>query len=213
VLLTDPNQDVPYSEDLQSRDGAKAWADEADRKRPLRLGIRRAIVDRLSVLPPHARVLELGSGPGFLAEQVLNRCPEIASYTLFDFSEPMLAMSRARVAGFPTTAFVLGDFRSEEWTKNLSRPYEAVVSMQAVHEVRHKRRVPRLYHDIYNVLAPAGIFLIADRVPDDDSARSRALFMTAQEQTLALNEAGFVDVHVVMAGDALVLCECRKPGS
>jgi SAM-dependent methyltransferase len=209
--LTEPDQDVPYAEDLQSPEGAKAWVDEADRKRPLRLRIRHTIVDRLAALPPGARVLELGSGPGFLAEQILNGCTDVAHYTLFDFSEPMLDMSRNRVAQFPTATFVLGDFRSRGWTQNLSLPYEAVVSMQAVHEVRHKRHVPRLYQEIYNIVAANGIFLIADRVPDDDSARSRALFMTAEEQTVALNEAGFMDVHVMMEGDALVLCECRKP--
>ena len=35
---------------------------------------------------PGARVLELGSGPGFLAERVLERCPQLGTYTLVDFS-------------------------------------------------------------------------------------------------------------------------------
>ena len=90
-------------------------------------------------------------------------------------------------------------------------PYEAVVSMQEVHEVRHKRHVPQLYQRIYNLLTAGGAFLVADRTPEDDSARSRALFMTEGEQLQALATAGFVDVRALMAGDALVLCEGRKP--
>ena len=82
--------------------------------------------------------------------------------------------------------------------------------MQAVHEVRHKRHVPPLYRQIYGLLADTGTFLVADREPADDSPRSTALFMTAQEQTQALTDAGFVDVRVVMSGDALVLYQCRK---
>jgi hypothetical protein len=54
------------------------------------------------------------------------------------------------------------------------------------------------------------LFLLADRVPEDDLPRSTALFMTEQEQTRALAGAGFHDVRVVMSGDALVLCQCRK---
>lgn len=207
----DAEEDVPYTEDLQSPDGATAWADTAEQKRPARGPIRRAIGERLETLAPGSRVLELGSGPGLLAEHVLSRCPQLASYTLFDFSEPMLEMSRARVGRFAAARFVLGDFRQDDWTRHVSGPYDAVVSMQAVHEVRHTRHVPRLYEQIRAMLAPGGLFLVCDRTPEDDTPRSRALFMTAEEQAEALQQAGFVDVQLVMAADALAFCTCRKP--
>jgi hypothetical protein len=35
--------------------------------------------------------------------------------------------------------------------------------------------------------------------------------MTEQEQVAALKDAGFVDVQLVMAADALAFCTCRKP--
>jgi len=204
--LTDRVDDVSSTENLQSPDGARAWADAADRKRPLRIQIRRAIADELRMLPPGARVLELGSGPGFLAEQVLSRCTQLATYTLFDFSEPMLDMSRQLVERFPSATFLLGDFRSDGWTQLATGPYEAVVSMQAVHEVRHKRHVPRLYRQVHSVLVPSGIFVVADRTPEDDSSRSTALFMTGREQLQALADAGFENVRLLMSGDALALC-------
>jgi SAM-dependent methyltransferase len=145
-----------------------------------------------------------------LAEHVLSRCPQLASYTLFDFSEPMLEMSRTRVGRFPGARFVVGDFRSEDWTRHVAGLYDAVVTMQAVHEVRHKRHVPRLYRQIRDLLAPGGLFLVCDRTPEDDSPRSTALFMTREEQVTMLQEAGFVDVQLVMAADALALCTCRS---
>jgi cyclopropane fatty-acyl-phospholipid synthase-like methyltransferase len=203
--------DVPYSEDLQNPSDAKAWVEAADRKRPLRVQIRRAIVDQLRLLAPGSRVLELGSGPGLLAEQVLLHCTAIAKYTLLDFSEPMLEMSRGRVARYPSAEFVNADFRSAGWMQCLTLPYDAIVSMQAVHEVRHKRHVPKLYGQVYGLLAGGGRFLIADRIPEDDLPRSAALFMTEQEQTRALADAGFHDIRVLMSGDALVLCQCKKP--
>ena len=208
-----PQLDVPYTEDLQSPEGAKKWADNAERRRPVRAQIRQAIGERLEMLAPGSRVLELGSGPGFLAEHVLSRCPQLASYTLFDFSEPMLEMSRARLGRFPAARFVAGDFRAEDWTHHVAGIYDAVVTMQAVHEVRHKRHVSRLYRQIRGLLAPGGLFLVCDRTPEDDSPRSMALFMTAQEQVMTLNEAGFLDVRLVMAADALAFCTCCKPRS
>lgn len=206
-------EDVPSTEDLQSPDGARTWAGNAERRRPARAQIRHGIGDRLETLAPEARVLELGSGPGMLAEHVLGRCQQLASYTLFDFSEPMLEMSRARVGRFAAARFVVGDFRADDWTRQVPGPFDAVVSMQAIHEVRHTRHVPRLYLQIRGMLAPGGLFLVCDRTPEDDTPRSRALFMTAQEQVKALRQAGFVDVQLVMAADALAFCTCRTPRS
>ncbi len=87
-------EDVPYGNDWDSAVEVAAWAEEADRIRPWRSRIRDHVAGRVALLPPGARVLELGSGPGFLAHAVLRRCPDLGSYTLLDFSEPMLALSR-----------------------------------------------------------------------------------------------------------------------
>lgn len=209
----EPDNDVPYSEDLQSQAGAAAWVEDADRKRPLRVEIRNAVVEQLGQLGPGSRVLELGSGPGVLAEQVLRHCPHLARYTLVDFSEPMLDMSRARVGDAVAARFVLADFRSADWVRSVDGPYEAVVSMQAAHEVRHKRRIPALFQQISGILVPAGIFLMCDRVPEDDSLRSTTLFMTAPEQDRALRDTGFENIRLVLEGDALALYACRKSGT
>ena len=205
--------DVPYSEDLQSVDGARAWAETADAKRPERIRIRAAILDQLGALPAGARILELGSGPGLLAADILQHRPDLAEYTLFDFSEPMLEMSRMRVGRFAAARYVLGDFRSEEWAGRLGAPYHAVVSLQAVHEVRHKQRVPRLYRQIRDLLVPGGLLLVSDRLPLDETERSRALFMTGPEQRSALAASGFERVEMVIATDALALYRCEKPAT
>ena len=198
-------QDVPYGDDWDNGANVAAWTEAADRKRPWRSHIRDHIADRVAILPPGARVLELGSGPGFLAQRVLERCTHLESYTLLDFSEHMLALSRERLTASPVASFLLASFKSENWTRRVVGPFECVVSMQAVHELRNKRHAGRLYEQIYNVLAVPGLVMICDHTPFDDSAASTALYMTEQEQRKALAEARFANVRVELSTNGLVL--------
>src|SRR4029079_7285123 len=102
--------DVPSSIDLRQLHDATTWADEADRKRPWRRELRQQIAELVRAgLPDRSlRILELGPGPGLLAEVVLATCA-VERYTLFDFSPPFLEMCRARLPS-PSIAYVLGDF-------------------------------------------------------------------------------------------------------
>ena len=197
-------RDVPYGNDWDRAAEVAAWADAADRIRPWRSQIRDHIAGRIAMLPSGARVLELGSGPGFLAHRVLQRCPDLDSYTLLDFSEPMLELCQERLAAFPAASFVRASFKSEDWTRRVGR-FDCVLSMQAVHEMRHKRHAPRLYEQIYQVLAVPGLIMICDHTPFDDSPASTALYMTEQEQQEALAAAGFANVHVELLLDSQVL--------
>ena len=122
-----------------------------------------------------------------------------------DFSEPMLALSRERLAAFPAASFVLASFKSEDWTRRVGGRFDCVVSMQAVHELRHQRHVPRLYEQVYQVLAVPGLILVCDHTPLDDSPKSIALYMTEKEQQQALADAGFAGVHVELAMNGLML--------
>ena len=197
--------DVPYGNDWDSAAEVAAWAEAADRERPWRSQIRNHIADRVATLRPGARILELGSGPGFLAHRVLRRCPNLATYTLLDFSEPMLALSRERLAAFPAASFVLESFKSDGWTRRVEGRFDCVLSMQAVHELRHKRHAARVYKRAYEVLTAPGLIMICDHTPFDDSAESPALYMTEQEQQEALAEARFANVHIELSIDSLVL--------
>jgi len=203
-------QDVPYGNDWDSATEAAAYGEAADQARPWRSVIRDHIAARVATLAPRARVLELGAGPGLLAHRVLQRCPNLETYTLVDFSEPMLSLSRERLAAFPAASFVLASFKSEDWTRRVDGRFDCVVSMQAVHELRHKRHVPRLYEEVYQILAVPGLVLICDHTPFDDSPRSIALYMTEQEQQQALADARFANVHVELAMNNLMLYAGEK---
>jgi ubiquinone/menaquinone biosynthesis C-methylase UbiE len=203
-------EDVPYGNDWDSAAEAAAYGDTADRARPWRSEIRDYIAARIASLAPGARVLELGSGPGLLALRVLQRCPNLGTYTLMDFSEPMLALSRERLGAFPAASFVLASFKSEDWPRRVGGTFDCVVSMQAVHELRHKRHVPRLYEQIHHVLSVPGLVLVCDHTPFDDSPRSTALYMTEQEQQQALADARFANVRIDLARNGLALYAGEK---
>jgi hypothetical protein len=53
--------------------------------------LRDHIAGRVATLPPGTRVLELGSGPGFLAHRVLERCANLQLDMLPHFSESATA--------------------------------------------------------------------------------------------------------------------------
>jgi len=203
-------QDVPYGNDWDSAAEAAAYGDAADQARPWRSTIRHHIADRIATLGPRARVLELGSGPGLLAHRVFERCPDLGRYTLMDFSAPMLALSWERLAAFSAASFVLASFKSGDWTRRAGGPFDCVVSMQAVHELRHKQHAPRLYEQVHHVLAVPGLILICDHTPFDDSPRSVVLYMTQEEQLQALSDAGFASVQVELATNGLVLYAGEK---
>jgi len=109
----------------------------------------------------------------------------------------MLALSRERLARFEATRFVKADFKTPDWYRELSPPYAAVVAMQAVHEIRHKRHVPGLYGQIRDLLEPEGLLAVCDGTPRDAAILWQvSLSMTVDEQLDALASAGFTDVRL-----------------
>ena len=162
------DEDLPPGEDFHDEAQAAAWADAAARKRPWRPSIFDRFVAAVAESSEAApRILELGSGPGFLAEHVLDRCPSVARYTLLDFATPMLRQSRERLAGHVSrTVFVQADFKSDAWPGQVEGPFDFVFSLQAVHELRHKRHAPRLYRQVRALLSPGAELVVCDHLPE-----------------------------------------------
>ncbi|MFT3921775.1 MAG: methyltransferase [Myxococcales bacterium] len=202
---TDGTLDVPSPIDFRDPAHAQAWVDACETAVPGRTSIREAIGALLRSLPPGARVLELGAGPGLLAHHVLEHCSNVGSYTLLDFSPTMLEISRQRLAAFHRAHYMLGNFKSADWARALPGPYDAIVAMQAVHEIRHKRHVPGLYATLRSLLLDGGLLAVADHTPKDDSLRWTCLHMSQAEQLDAFYGAGFPDAHPVAQIGRLIL--------
>ena len=185
----------------------RQWERAANLKRPFRVEFFDAFVKELSALD-HAKVFDLGSGPGFLAEQILARC-SVASYHLFDFSPIMIDLSRARLARYTDRSFFhQGSFTEEGWSSRLPAPFDAIVSLQAVHEVRDVSRIPQLYRELRNLLSENGILLIADKVNSADDREEH--HATPREHEEALGSAGLIEIRQVHAAGDLVLFAAKR---
>lgn len=194
---TDPRIDVPPGVDFLDAEQVRAWVSACEVDKPWRDPMRRRFADLVGALPSGARVLELGSGPGYLAESVLESCPNLESYTLLDVSEHMLELSRERLTRFEGARFVQADFKTADWYQELSPPYAAVLAMQAVHEIRHKRHVPGLYGQIRDLLEPDGLLAVCDGRPRDTTVLWQvSLCMTVDEQIDAFASAGFTGMRL-----------------
>jgi SAM-dependent methyltransferase len=214
--MTVPEEDVPYGEDFHDPVVAAAWAEAAMRKRPWRATIFEhfvAIVRAASIA--QARILELGSGPGFLAEKLLAQCPTVGRYTLLDFSDAMLEQSRRRLHGYEgRTEFLRADFKSDSWPRLVRGPVDFVVSLQAVHELRHKHHAARLYEQIASLLGPSAEVLVCDHLPEGaHTPRHRVLYMATEEKLQVLRAAGLVDATVVWSNHNMALYRARSNGN
>jgi SAM-dependent methyltransferase len=129
----------------------------------------------------------LGSGPGFLARQILEALPQVA-YTALDFSAPMHALAKERLGRLAQRVrFVQVDFKTSEWAAGLSS-YDAVVTLQAVHELRHKRHAVSLYKVVRRLLSPGGLFLVCDHVCGEAGTANTSLYMSLDEHRYALRK-------------------------
>jgi SAM-dependent methyltransferase len=199
------DDDVTSPIDLRTMSDARAWAAAALKKRPAREDFFRCFVDELHRLGwAQPSVLELGSGPGFLARHVLEAIPA-ANFTMLDFSPAMHELAREHLGQLTyRVRQVEADFKSPGWTTGLGA-FDAVITMQAVHEVRHKRHVVGLHAAVRGLLKASGRYLVGDHYVGPDGMKEQALYMTVEEQGDALRAAGFASVGCVLRKDGLVL--------
>ena len=83
--------------------------------------------------------------------------------------------------------------------------FEAIVTPQAVHELRHKDRARGLHAQAAALLAPGGAYLVCDHFAGEGGMKDDQLSMTVKEQAAALNGAGFDRVEQLLLKGGLVL--------
>ena len=197
--------DVPSPIDLCDPADAREWERTAQ-LRPGRAEMHQAFVDQLRGLGrADLRVLDLGAGPGFLAEFLLRHLPEL-KMSLLDFSEPMQELAKARLKEYalPQGRFICRSFKDPTWRQGLGT-FDVVVTNQAVHELRHKRYAEALHCQVKGVLSPGGVYLVCDHFHGDGGMGNDQLYMTIDEQQDALAGAGFQTVRQVHRAGTLVM--------
>jgi cyclopropane fatty-acyl-phospholipid synthase-like methyltransferase len=205
--------DVPSPIDLRRMGDARCWADTAMQRRPVRQDVFAAMVHALGLLSQESpKVLELGSGPGFFAAYLLQQT-RAARYTGLDFSDAMHALARQRLGDTDDTrarvSFITANFKEPQWHKTLG-PYDAIVTLQAVHELRHKRHAPALYQAVAEILRQGGTFLMGDHHAGPGGMSNTALYMTVEEHRDALRQGGFAHVDLLFHEGGLVLFRAQQ---
>lgn len=128
---------------------------------------RRPVIRRmLALLPFNAamplEVLDVGAGYGIFASEVLRAFPR-ARVTLQDYSWPMLAQARRRLAAFAgRTRYVQGDLTRPSWTTAAGGPFDVAVSSLAIHNLQNPALIAACYRAIGGVLKRGGYFLDYD---------------------------------------------------
>src|ERR1043166_1620011 len=198
--------DVPSPIDLRHREDARQWAESAMSKRPWRTEFFAAFAAAISSSSTAraCRVLELGSGPGFLAEHLLKALPDI-SYVALDFSPAMHQLAAERFGPLSSRVqFVERSFGEPAWPASLGQ-FEFVVTNQAVHELRHKCHAEGLHSQVKQVLLPGGSYLVCDHFIREGGMSNDQLYMSVAEQREALMRGGFARVDQLLLMGGLVL--------
>jgi SAM-dependent methyltransferase len=199
------NDDVPSPINLRQMPDAAEWEQSAMSKRPWRGEFFAQFADQIAAAPKKVhRVLEIGSGPGFLARHLLETLSDI-SYVLLDFSPAMHELATSRLIGLENRIrFIERDFKQENWYESLGR-FDCVVTNQAVHELRHKRHATQLHSQVRGILEREGLYLVCDHFVGDGGMTNTQLYMSVEEQKQALLAAGFIWVEEILTKGGLVL--------
>src|SRR5438874_11029361 len=155
-------RDVPSPIDFHDPAQARAWMERTAAIRPWRPEFFRAFSVALNARSSHPlRILELGSGPGQLAAAVLKNC-RVSQYVALDFSAAMHDLAREQLGPLAAKVkFVERDFRVPEWNAALGK-FDAMLTLQAAHETRHRDRLPGLLQRARASLKAGGLLLYCD---------------------------------------------------
>jgi SAM-dependent methyltransferase len=201
-------KDVPSPIDFRDPVQARAWEADTVARRPWRPEFFAAFASELtSNFADPFSLLELGSGPGHLAQVILPNCRG-GNYCALDFSEAMHDLARERLGMVSRSVqFVTRDFCKPDWSKGLG-PFDAVVTMQAAHELRHKRHLPKLLSQVIDILTPGGIFLYCDHY--SEGGQNPDLMLNREDQPRALEKAGFCDIRRLLDKGGMALYAARR---
>jgi len=116
-------------------------------------------------LPKVGRFLDLGCGDGILGQALLSAHPE-AEGVFLDFSDIMIRAAKEKVRSANNQAvFIAQDYGSPTWVQAVNQyaPFDVIVSGFSIHhQVDARKR--EIYGELYNLLAPGGVFLNLEHV-------------------------------------------------
>ncbi|MFN4354749.1 class I SAM-dependent methyltransferase [Parvibaculum sp.] len=117
---------------------------------------QRARVLDLLAPRPGERIIDIGVGPGLLAEDIARLVGDTGRVTGLDMAEPMVKMARTRLAALPQAECVVGEATSLDFADGT---FDAAVSTQVYEYVAD---MPKAMRELHRILKPGGRALILD---------------------------------------------------
>ncbi len=149
-----------------------------------------AMLDAVDATAPTSRplrVLDLCGGTGSISLRLVRRRPD-AAVTLVDLDPALLRIARGSLPD--TVAVVQADLREAGWPSRIGRDFDAILTATALHWFAADE-LSTLYGQILDLLAPGGIFVNADHMPDDDlPALTEDLYAADKRRREALYATG-----------------------
>tara|TARA_Y100001934_G_C12159411_1_gene681254 strand:+ start:104 stop:700 length:597 start_codon:yes stop_codon:yes gene_type:complete len=151
--------------EFENQDEILTWADSLDERWPERIEVRAGIVDVVrSLRCSQATIVELCSGDGRLARQILQTVPD-ARYIGIDASESLCVYVRQQL-GIET---VRADLRESHWTSSFDTAIDAILTLQSMHDVGGPAMIEQLYASSLDALSAEGRLVAADFVVDEEA--------------------------------------------
>ena len=182
IVLGDPSEmtsaDPTGLHDWHSHRYAHDWieAQGEARKEMERAFYLRRVAHLLPFDPEQPiRVLDIGAGYGALTKVILDSFPH-STVVVHDYSEPMLVEARSYLSGASdSVTYVRGDLMNDDWHKDITGEFDAIVSSIAIHNVRFPARIKAVYRDVFSMLNDNGCFFNVDYVsaPGDVASGAR----------------------------------------
>lgn len=171
---------------------SQGWADRFE-PTPERIRLFKTILYHIQTLEMEEPVvLELGIGPGFLANFLLESSAKI-QYEGLDYSQPMLNMASERTKKHGTRInFTQADLIHDDWIGKLKRTPNVIVSTWALHDLFEKGNILNVYRSVYSILPIEGIFLNGDFIkPETSNFEYEGGRIKPSEHLELLQSAGF----------------------
>jgi ubiquinone/menaquinone biosynthesis C-methylase UbiE len=170
-MLTNPQGGLNRPHDWHSNEYVSEWIAHDEAREPVRFG---RLHEMLAAAPfpresPIA-VLDVGAGYGAVTEELLKVYPA-ARVTLQDYSEPMLAEAKKRLAARAgQLRYVTCDLTDPAWAGQVGGPFDLAMSAIALHNLRDNAQIFACYRAICGLLKPGGWFIEEDLFFNDGLA-------------------------------------------
>ena len=177
-------------------DFAQGWSDKFEPTKD-RLDLFKTISDQLKDETTF-QILELGIGPGYLAEYILTNLSNVRCEGL-DYSEAMLSIAKERTSNNnERISFTQADLVNELWSKKIKTQPNAIVSTWALHDLFNLESIKSVFRLAYELLPEGDVFLNGDFVkPEESTTEYEGGRIRPSEHVFLLKDVGFQSVNCI----------------